>query len=83
MDLGVRDVANTYFEIRDSGGEDQPAFEAALQAYCSHFPSTNHRAASPLVAQIIAVACSATGKALQRSTRARKAARARWATTKK
>ena len=83
MDLGARDAAHTYFELRDRGEEDQPAFEAALRAYCSHFPTTNYDATSPLVAQIIAEACSERGNALQRSARARKAAKARWAKTKR
>ena len=33
MDLGARDAAHTYFELRDRGEEDQPAFEAALRLY--------------------------------------------------
>ena len=79
----AQDTASTYFELRDRGEEDQPAFEAALRVYCSHFPTTIDNVAGPLVAQIIAEACSERGKALQRSALARKAAKARWATTKK
>lgn len=56
MDSGARDAANAYFELRDRGEEDQPAFEAALSVYCSHFPSTKYDAAGALVAQIIAAA---------------------------
>ncbi len=76
----AQDTASTYFELRDRGEEDQPAFEAALRVYCSHFPATIDKVASPLVAQIIAEACSERGKALQRSALARKAAKTRWAT---
>lgn len=82
MDLGARDAADTYFEHRDRGEEDQPAFEAALRTYRGHFPAIRNDAAIPLVAQSIAEACSERGNALQRSVRARKAAKVRWANTK-
>ena len=67
MELGARDAANTYFQLRDRGAKDQPAFDEALHVYCRHFPNTNYVVASPLVAQIIAEVCCERGKVFQRS----------------
>lgn len=56
-DSGVtRDVARAYFEARDRGELDQPAFLAALRVYKGHHPTISNDAARQAVSHIIAEA---------------------------
>ena len=60
--MDSRDAANTYFESRDRGELDHPAFESALRVYRSHFPTTSDNAARPLLALLIAEASAERGR---------------------
>ena len=62
MDSAARDAANTYFELRDRGEEDWPAFQAALRVYRGHHPGTTDDAARQVVSLIIAETIGERGR---------------------
>ncbi len=62
MDSAARDAANTYFELRDRGELDQPAYEAALRVYRGHHPGETDDGARQAVSLIIAEAIGERGR---------------------